>query len=229
MHNRTKASMAGFRDFTKEYLMIVLSILTALGMGALIEHLHHAQDAESASQQIEAELREDLAEVSKSLKADQQSIIPLSELNDAITLDIHEGLSKAVVNQDIKSREKQFKLNLDWPTLNNQAWDVAVANQSVTWMSYFDQRRFSTAYTALRAADTWLSHAALIGLNASQMLELQTRLDLGVAVDPIAFTSILRQMMDTNRGTQARLIQIQSNLTKALSANPTTVNGLPTR
>ena len=37
------------KDFIKHYLMIVLSILTALGLEAWIEHAHHAHAAEAAS------------------------------------------------------------------------------------------------------------------------------------------------------------------------------------
>ena len=40
------------KDFIKHYLMIVLSILTALGLEAWIEHAHHAHAAEAASRPI---------------------------------------------------------------------------------------------------------------------------------------------------------------------------------
>jgi hypothetical protein len=44
-------------DFIKHYLMIVLSILTALGLEAWIEHTHHDHAARLATTKIEAEIR----------------------------------------------------------------------------------------------------------------------------------------------------------------------------
>ena len=58
-----KARVESLKDFLKHYLMIVLSILTALGLEGWIEHTHHAHAAETARAQIEAEIRANLAEV----------------------------------------------------------------------------------------------------------------------------------------------------------------------
>ena len=66
--------LATYKDFAKHYLMIVLSILTALGLEAWIEHAHHAHAAEAASLHIRTELQANLADVRTSI----ESMLPAS-------------------------------------------------------------------------------------------------------------------------------------------------------
>jgi hypothetical protein len=45
---------------------------------------------------------------------------------------------------------------------------------------------------------------------------MRTELDLGVAVDPVEFVSLLREMVNTVNETQAHLAQTQKSLLNAL-------------
>ena len=62
-----KVSMHSVKEFFTHYLMIVLSVLTALGLEALLEHMHHAHAAEAAQQAIETELANNVAEIRSSM------------------------------------------------------------------------------------------------------------------------------------------------------------------
>lgn len=147
-----KLPIRGFKDFARHYLMIVLSILTALGLEAWIEHAHHTHAAELASRHIQAELQANLDGVRNSYETNEQRLVSLHQLDDAITGDIRDGKADAAINQHIHALGNQFNLSLDWPIFANQAWDVAVANQSASWMDSAALSRYSAAYSRQRDA-----------------------------------------------------------------------------
>ncbi|HUA81542.1 MAG TPA: hypothetical protein VL997_14285, partial [Dyella sp.] len=76
--------LKGIKDFLKHYLMIVLSILTALGLEAWIEHAHHAHAASAASAQIKEELRTDLDSVRDTVAKNEKVLQRLSRLDDLV-------------------------------------------------------------------------------------------------------------------------------------------------
>jgi hypothetical protein len=215
-----KLPIRGFRDFARHYLMIVLSILTALGLEAWIEHAHHAHAAASASHQIEAELKANLDGARHSYAQNQQRLVSLRQLDDAIAQDLRDGKADAVVNQHIQALRNQFNLSLDWPIFSNQAWDVAVANQSATWMDGAALSRYSAAYSKQRDAASWMTQDSTLFLDAPRMATLRTRIDLGRAVDPVEFLSVLRQMIITSSETQSHLQQVESQLEQVSAHGP---------
>ena len=212
-----KLSIHSFKDFAKHYLMIVLSILTALGLEAWIERSHHRHAAETAGRQIRAEIETNLSDVRTSIKANQTLIAPLRALDEVVSRDIREGAPAALINQHIQARKADFKLSINWPTFASQAWDVAVANQSASWMDDGELRRYSAAYADLRDASNWITHDSIILLNAPSMAALHARIDLGAAVDPLEFITVLRQMVNTSEETQSHLRQLESHLAHALA------------
>jgi len=187
-----KVPMHSFKDFTKHYLMIVLSILTALGLEAWIEHSHHVHAAESANAQIEQELRGTLADVRLSFKTNEERFQPMRDLDAAISKDIRDGVPAATINQLIQARKDDFRLSLNWPSFASQAWDVAVANQSASWIDTARLRQYSAAYADLRDAASWMAHDSTITLDAPHMSTLRTRVNLGMQVDPVEYVSVLR-------------------------------------
>jgi len=211
-----KVRLHSLKDFTKHYLMIVLSILTALGLEAWIERSHHIHAAQTASRQIRAEIQGNLDDVRSSIKANQTLIAPLNELDAAVSQDIRDGATAAVVNEHIRARRASFKLSVNWPTFASQAWDVAVANQSVSWMDDAELRRCSAAYADLRNASDWITHDSVILLNAPGMAALHTRIDLGAPVDPLEFVTVLREMIHTSQEVQSHLHQLEGHLVHAL-------------
>ncbi|MEW9572078.1 hypothetical protein ABQJ54_09950 [Rhodanobacter sp. Si-c] len=210
--------LASFRDFAKHYLMIVLSILTALGLEAWIEHAHHTHAAAIASMQIERELRDNLADIRASLVDNRKDIAVLEQLEHDVAQAIRNGQSDSDINAYIQAHRERFKLSIDWPHLPSQAWDVAVANQSAGWIDATALRRYSNAYAGQRAADAWLTSDSTIMLDAPRMSVLSTRLNLGKAVDPTDFLGVLDQMIHTAQETQSHLEQLEPQISAALPA-----------
>lgn len=216
-----KLSMHSFKDFAKHYLMIVLSILTALGLEAWIERSHHVHAAETAGQQIRAEIQANLDDVRTSIRTNEKLIVPLRELDRIVSQDIRDGLPMATINQHIQARKADFKLSINWPTFQSQAWDVAVANQSASWMDGADLRRYSAVYADLRDISNWMTHDSISLLNAPSMGALHARISLDAPVDPMEFVTVLRQMINTSAETQSHLHQLESRLVEVLAKEST--------
>lgn len=200
-----KLKLHSLREFLQHYLMIVLSILTALGLEQWIERIHHRHAAEYASTQIESELGKTLRDIDDAIRVDEQKLAPLIALDKAINDDVAKGLPDAEINQHIRQLSSGFKLSINWPAFNTQAWDVAVANQSATWIELDRLHRYTAAYAAVRDASNWTTHNATVSLDAPRMVDMQTRIRLGRDIDPVEFLSISQQMISSSKETIAYL------------------------
>jgi len=212
-----KVKMHSVREFLQHYLMIVLSILTALGLEQWIERAHHRHAAEYASAQIDAELGNTLRDIQDAIDTDEKKLAPLVAVNAAIEEDVRKGLPEAEINKHIRDQAKNFALAINWPAFNSQAWDVAVANQSATYIDVASLHRYAAAYAALHDAASWTTHNATVALNAPRMVDLQTRIRLGKDVDPTEFLSVSQQMIISSQGTIEYLKQASAPIKAALA------------
>jgi hypothetical protein len=208
------------KDFLKHYLMIVLSILTALGLEAWIEHAHHAHAAEAASRQMVAELRHNLAETRESLKKNVATLQKIDQLESTLVADLKKGVAPAIINQHVHAQEHNFKLNLNWPGLPSSAWDVAVANQSVSWIEPALLKTFSAAYAAQRQTNAWVQHDSVLTLNVPRAIDFRTDLDMGRDMDPWALLYTVRQMKVTVTSMKNNLQKLEKDLADALPSDP---------
>ncbi|PWK85895.1 hypothetical protein [Fulvimonas soli] len=189
-----KLPLHSLKDFAKHYLMIVLSILTALGLEAWIEHVHHARAAATASRRMDEELRAALDNIRDAEANDRRTLARLQALDATVVADLAADLDAAAVNRHIEARKDDYQLDVNWPVLPTDAWDVAVADQSLGWIDADALQRYSSAYTAERVLDGWLQHDATLVLDAPHLVDTYTDLQLDRPVDPRAFLHTLRQM-----------------------------------
>ena len=115
--------LESFKDFAKHYLMIVLSILTALGLEAWIEHTHHVHAAATASAQIEAEIRQNLMTAEHDRTYDLERMHALEKLRDELQSDIQAKLPDATILQRVRTELGPRGLYLDvrTPALRHEA------------------------------------------------------------------------------------------------------------
>lgn len=214
-----KVKMHSLREFLQHYLMIVLSILTALGLEQWIERAHHRHAAEYASTQIDSELDTMLHDIQAAVQTDEKKLAPLIAIDKAIRDDVQKGLPDAEVNKHIRQLNGGFRLSINWPAFNTQAWDVAVAvaNQSATWIEVARLHRYTAAYAAVRDAASWTTHNATVALDAPRMINLQTRIGLGKDVDPVEFLSVSQQMINSSKETIAYLQDASKPIKTALA------------
>lgn len=209
-----KVRLASFEDFAKHYLMIVLSILTALGLEAWIEHVHHQHAAAAASAQIEAEIRSNLAEVELDARRDAVQLKRLDGIRDAVIRDLRSNVPDDVVRQHIIAMtRKGFDLDMQFPTLRHEAWDVAVANQSASWIDRTRMQRYSAAYANARDSVTLMREDTAILMNGTGMVDTIADLETG-QVQPRPFLHVISQM----RAMIGQTVQNLRLLTKQLAA-----------
>lgn len=211
-----KARLDSFKDFAKHYLMIVLSILTALGLEAWIEHAHHAHAATTASIQIEAEIRTNLAEVDKDVQQDARQLQRLSKIREAVIQDLKTHAPDDVVRQHILAlTHAGFDLNMKFPTLRHEAWDVAVASQSAGWIDHDRMQRYSAAYAHQRDSITLMHEDTALLMNGTGMVDTIADLDTG-EVQPRQFLHVISQMRAMIDQTTQNLQALEKQLTAAL-------------
>ncbi|GLQ90906.1 hypothetical protein [Dyella flagellata] len=211
-----KAPLESLKDFLKHYLMIVLSILTALGLEAWIEHVHHRHAAEAASEQIEAEIRINLADVNQALAADTHQVEVLTHLRDSLEQDLKANVSNKEMQQHILSQIDSFTLNLRWPALRHEAWDVSVANQSASWIDSKRMYRYSAVYATQREADNKLTANLQLTINGPRMIDNMTDLRSG-SVEPREFLHVVAQMEVIQQQAKSSLGQLQQRMQNALN------------
>ncbi|MGC1547276.1 MAG: hypothetical protein WA777_02000 [Rhodanobacter sp.] len=209
-----KVSLHSFKDFTKHYLMIVLSILTALGLEAWIEHTHRTHSAEAASQQIEAEIRTNLTQTQASLTGDTEQLTRLNKIRDAVTQDLKAHVPEDAIKQHILTlTQDNFDLGLHFPNLRHEAWDVGVANQSVSWIKHDRMQRYSSAYANQRDAIAMLAQNTAILMSGTGLVD--TLADLRTdEVQPREFLHVISHMI----AMQSQTVQSLGTLEKQLSA-----------
>ncbi|MGN2253001.1 hypothetical protein ACFWZ4_06470 [Frateuria sp. GZRe12] len=213
-----KARLESLKDFLKHYLMIVLSILTALGLEAWIEHTHHAHAAETARAQIEAEIRANLAEVTSSLAQDERQARALAKIRNALVEDFKASAPDDAVARHVQSLValEGFNLNLRWPSLRQEAWDVAVANQSVSWIDDDHMHRYAAAYAGQRDMVTTLSANLALVMNGPRMVDAMTDMRIG-NVQPREFLHVIGQMTLMLDQAKNNLGTLQDRLQAALA------------
>jgi hypothetical protein len=189
-----KARLHSLKDFGKHYLMIVLSILTALGLEAWIEHAHHSHAAAEASRRMDEELAQVVGAIEQSTTINQKELATLQAFDAMVTSALAAGIDTSEISRRIQARRDDYQLNANWPTLSTVAWDEAVADQSAGWIEGEALRRYSSAYTAERELGTWLQHDSTLVLDAPHLVDTLTDLQAGHPVDPYGFLRSLRQM-----------------------------------
>ncbi|WP_233840716.1 hypothetical protein [Dyella sp. 2HG41-7] len=212
--------LKGVKDFLKHYLMIVLSILTALGLEAWIEHMHHAHASSAASAQLREELRTDLDSVRGAVAKNEKVLQKLDRMDDLVATALTNNTPDDVINQQIHAHRADYEISIFFPDTPVNAWNMAVANQAVTWMPADQLRAYSTAYTELREILDWEQHGIYAGMDLPKATDLRTDLQIGRPVDPTSFLHTVRQLRGTLRETNANLVSMEKDLSAGISANP---------
>jgi hypothetical protein len=188
--------LTSLKDFAKHYLMIVLSILTALGLEAWIEHSHHTHAAELSRQRMNQELRSVLQTIQHAEQMNQQSLSNLKSLDAMIAGDLASGNDTREISRKILARKNDYTMNTNWPSLTTNAWDVAVADQSIGWIDTNSLQQYSAAYAAERTLNNWMLHDSMTLVDAPRLVDTITDLQMDHPVDPYTILRSLRQMED---------------------------------
>ncbi len=109
-----------------------------------------------------------------------------------------------------------FQLSVTLPTSRDEAWDVAVANQSVAYVNDAKLRQYSAANAAQRDIGTLAAQSLTSLMNGQQMINVLTDAHLGIAA-PIDILHVVEQMKATIESSQGNLSEMEPPLNAALS------------
>lgn len=116
-----KRPLHSFKDFFKEYLLIVLGVVTALAANAWITRDQHAQAAAGSTASMDVELQASLESIRGSLKKNQAEIQQLGLLGKLIADDLRYGVPAKTINADIASHRAQFQAGAYFPDTPSKA------------------------------------------------------------------------------------------------------------
>jgi hypothetical protein len=159
------------REFRREYAMIVLSILTALGFERGIVYLQNRANAQASRERIEREIGDDMADLRRALAANSASVAAGSAALNSLLGILKSPNPDIAAEKRIIDDELQKHLGLALPTWQRDAWDAAIADQSASHLDPRDLRRYAKLYTDARdAADA--SHILLGGAMFDRVADL---------------------------------------------------------
>jgi plasmid stability protein len=138
------------RKFLREFIMIVVSITCALALEQTVSSLHHRRSAEQSRRQILQELRSNLAEVQRVAQANEQHARQMNAAYKELLKQALAGVPSQKINDAFVARFDGAALGITLPNLRHGAWDVAVANQSATYIDDASLRNFSVAYASIK-------------------------------------------------------------------------------
>lgn len=207
------------KEFAVHYLMIVLSILTALGLEAWIEHAHHAHAANTARQQIETEINANLIAVHADLAHDTEQLKRLTKIRDSVAADLRSHLPDDVIRQHILAQANDnFDLNMKFPTLRHEAWDVVVANQSASWIDQGVLQGYSAAYAGERDTLASMTENTALLISGTHLVDMIADLRTG-EVQPRDFLHVISEMTALLGQTANSLGELEKKLQAALPDN----------
>ncbi len=217
MHFEVPSLPHSVKEFAAHYVMIVVSILTALGLEAAVERLHHDHAAEAAQRSIETELRSNLEDLRDSNASNLKRVKPLEDLCDLLVKDFDDGVPTAQIKQQMADHVKAgIDFGVYIPTLRHEAWDVAVANQSASYMKPEVLRRLSVAYASQRDVNP-ASMTVLVNVPAYVNALIDARVG---ASDPHEFLRSMKQAALTVRNAVGRFKELERDLQQALPDDP---------
>jgi ABC-type multidrug transport system fused ATPase/permease subunit len=188
-----------FKEFGGEYLMIVISILTALALEHGVQTLHHRHLAHEASEKMEAELRENIGQVNNVLAYNEPKRQALEKVRDQMQAAI---------------RGK-----------TTEAWEAAVANQAVTWMPREGLERYASVYGWIRDTSTLAHNGSLAFLDGPRLRDVMSNVQMGSS-NPQEIFRTVNQLIDAYNNLDDNLKALNT-LMQQVVAEPGGAHGGP--
>jgi hypothetical protein len=206
------------KEFGGEYVMIVISIVTALALEHTVQALHHNQLAHDAATKIEAELRLNAKEIDTVLAHNERDLKEIKRVRAELLKGIRDKVPADVLMERFKTDWKSgIVLSINTPTLRHEAWDAAVANQAVTWMPDEKLQRYVTAYAAVRDVQALLTVGGTYFIDGPRMLNTLSDFETGEAT-PRDMLRILSQVRSGYSSIDGNLQNVLKDLPKADAA-----------
>ena len=211
---------SSLKEFGGEYLMIVISILTALGLEHGARAMHHRTVAHEASDKIDAEIRANIVEIKTTLAHNKEQGDKLRAIRGALLAELKAGKSDEVMKPRLLGEYKgAYALSIRTPTLRREAWDVAVGNQAVSWMPAEQLKRYSIVYASMRDVQSLSVAGSNSFLDGPRMMDMRSDAQMGL-VDARQTYRMLNQIISSYAAIDGNLGPLQKELERAVAVEP---------
>lgn len=213
-----------FKKFGAEYLMIVISILTALALEDFAQDLNRRSLANQASIKIDAEIEANIVELDKVITHNRSQAVKMEDIRKSLLADIKKDMGETALRERIMSNyQNAFAVSIRSPSLRREAWEVAVANQSVSWMPSKELTRYSIIYASMR--DQQAAHSGMNNyfLDGPRMMDVGSDAQMGV-VAPRDVYRMINQIISSYHSINGNLGSLRAELATAAAANPANKN-----
>ncbi|MYM25656.1 hypothetical protein GTP46_23780 [Duganella sp. FT135W] len=205
-----------FKEFGSEYLMIVVSIITALALEHTVQTLHHSHQAHEAASKIDAEIQVNIKELDTTLTHNNAQVAKLESLRTELLAGIHDKTDEPALIKQLNLKDR-LSLAVHVPSLRREAWEVAVASQAVSWMPREQLERYSSVYAGMRDMQAISLSGTNNFLNGPQMQDTISNLQMG-QTDTKALYRTLRQMIGAYESIDGNLQGLRDDLAKSTKA-----------
>ncbi|MCC2971520.1 hypothetical protein [Massilia sp. IC2-476] len=194
-----------FKEFAGEYIMIVVSIITALALENGVHRYHQNHRAHEAIRNIDAELAANLAEVRSVIKQNQQQIDKTAKMKEILLANIKAGKAdKEAVQLAVEGGGGRFGVNMFSPSIQREAWDVAVANQALTYVETERLKHYAMQYANMRDTQQVLANRGTSFMDYTQVANTFSSFELG-EIDARSVYRVLTQVNSTHEATNSML------------------------
>ena len=200
-----------WKTFAGEYVMIVLSIMTALALENGVRQWHQAREAQEAARNLDAEIAVNLAEMRSVIAHNDAEIQRIRRLREILLKDIKAGVGdKEAIKNVMIASNMRFDLNIHSPSLQREAWDVAVANQALSFMPQEQLLRYAKQYASMRDIQTLLVGSGNSFMDMPQLSNTMSNLQLNdiTARDLYRTLTQMSFVHESNGGNMRQLEQL---------------------
>ncbi len=206
------------KEFGGEYLMIVISIATALALEHGVQTLHHRHLAHEAAVKIDAEIQVNVLELDKALNHNNDQLKKMQAAREQLLAGIKDKADDHILVTQLMQQHK-LGLSMMTPSLRREAWEVAVASQAVSWMPQQQLERYSGIYASMRDVHSISNGGSNNFLNGAAMLNTFSDIQMGEG-DPKAVYRTLTQMISAYSNTDGNLQELRDKLAKSAREAP---------
>ncbi|MDB5933211.1 MAG: hypothetical protein JWQ01_555 [Massilia sp.] len=162
--------------------MIVVSILTALALEHAAQRYHRWHVAEEAVHSLNAEISANIVETHKVIEHNTAQVDKLARLKTVVSADIKAGTSDHdALKHMMAEAGNEFGLSIRSPSLQREAWDVAVANQALNYMDAEKLQRYAKLYAVMRDMQVALTGTSNALINLSQSMDTLSDMEIDKA------------------------------------------------
>jgi hypothetical protein len=165
--------------FAGEYVMIVLSIVTALALENGVRQFHQAREAREAARNLDAEIAANISEVRAVVAHNEAEIKRIGKLREILLAEIRAGATdKQAVKRAMEASNARFNVSIRTPSLQREAWDVAVANQALSFMPQDQLMRYAKQYANMRDTQSMLLGSGSSFIDWPQLSDTMSNMEM---------------------------------------------------